>query len=104
MNVLFRATYPSSELYKAIDTFISKEAPKRAEYVKELATFTHNTASGFETIFILEVPDERLADYVKAQAERNAYMQTRIPNYNCEVHIGANVYEAIQTVASQRPR
>jgi len=103
MNVLYRGTYPSSEIYKAIDTFISKEAPKRAEYVKELATFWHNTANGIEVIFILEVPDARLADYVKAQAERNAYMQTRIPNYNCEVHIGMNVYEGIQT-ASQWPR
>jgi len=104
MNILLRTTYPSSELYKAIDVFTSKELPKRPDYVKEVASFTHSTAAGYEVFFIFEVPDARISEYLKAQTERSAHMQTRIAHFNIEVHVGMSVPDAIQAVASQRPR
>ena len=36
--------------------------------------------------------------------DRRAHMQTRISHFNLEVHVGMSVPDAIQAVASQRPR
>jgi hypothetical protein len=48
--------------------------------------------------------DARISEYLKAQTERSAHMQTRIAHFNIEVHVGMSVPDAIQAVASQRPR
>jgi hypothetical protein len=50
------------------------------------------------------VLDARISEYLKAQTERSAHMQTRIAHFNIEVHVGMSVPDAIQAVASQRPR
>jgi len=50
------------------------------------------------------VPDARISEYLKAQTERSAHMQTRIAHFNIEVHVGMSVPDAIQAVASQQPR
>ena len=104
MLVLLEARYPASSIQRAIEVFMSPEMPKRPDYVREVGSFTYTTQTGIRSLFLLEVADEHLGHYVVSQSERAVYMQSRIPGFEVEVHIGQSVPESIATALRQLSR
>ena len=104
MLALLDVRYPASSIKRAIEVFMSPEMPTRPDYVREVGSFTYTTHDGIRSLFILEVDDNRLAEYVASQSERTAHMLSRIPGFNVEVQIGQSVPEAIVTALKQLPK
>jgi hypothetical protein len=104
MLALLDARYPASSIKLAIQVFISPEMPKRPDYVREIGSFTYTTQTGIRSLFLLEIANEHLADYVVSQSERTVFMQSRIPQFEVEVHIGQSVPESIATALKQLPK
>jgi hypothetical protein len=102
--VLIDVRYPSSSMKRAIEVFMSPEMPKRADSVREVGSFTYTAHDGIRSLFILDVDDKHLAEYVVAQSERTVHMQSRIPGFNVEVQIGQSVQDAIATALKQLPK
>jgi hypothetical protein len=89
---------------RAIEVFTSPEMPPRAEYVREVGSFTYTAHDGIRSLFILDVDDQHLAEYVVTQSARTVHMQTRIPDFNVEVQIGQSVPDAIATAIQNLPK
>jgi hypothetical protein len=104
MLVLLNATYPPSSVKKAIEVFTSPELPKRPDYAKELVSFVYGDGESYHTLFVLDVEDSRLAEYLRMQADRGMYMQTRIPGFRLETRIGQPVMDAIATASRYLPK
>ena len=104
MLALLDVRYPASSIKRAIEVFMSPEMPTRPDYVREVGSFTYTAHDGIRSLFILDVADNHLAEYVVAQSERTVHMQSRIPGFNVEVQIGQSVEEAIATALKQLPK
>ena len=104
MLVLIDVRYPTSSMKRAIEVFMSPEMPKRADYVTEVGSFTYTSHDGIRSLFILDVNDEHLAEYVVTQSERTVHMQSRIPEFNVEIQIGQSVADGIVTALKQLPK
>jgi len=104
MLVLIDARYPTSSMRRAIEVFTSPEMPKRADYVREVGSFTYTSHGGIRSVFILDVEDQHLAEYVVSQSERTVHMQSRIPEFNVEIQIGQSVQDGIAAALKQLPK
>jgi hypothetical protein len=104
MLALLEARYPADSMKRAIEVFMSPEMPKRPDYVREVGSFTYTTHAGIRSLFLLEIADEHLSHYVASQSERAVFMQSRIPGFEVEVHLGQSVPDSIVTALKQLPR
>src|SRR5215813_2688524 len=69
-----------------------------------VGSFTYTSHGGIRSLFILEVEDEHLAEYIVTQSERTVHMQSRIPEFNVEIQIGQSVQDGIATALRQLPK
>ena len=104
MLVLLRATYPPNAVKKVTEVFLSPELPRRPEYAKELASFVYADNAGYHSMILLDVEDSKLADYIRAQTERNVYMQSRVEGLAVEVNPGMSVMDAIALTSKHMPK
>lgn len=93
MLALLEARYPADSMKRAIEVFMSPEMPKRPDYCmcEKLARSHTRFTREFGRLFLLEIADEHLSHYVASQSERAVFMQSRIPGFEVEVHIGQSV-------------
>jgi|SRR5687768_14625528 len=97
MLVMITAKYPATSVRSAIEVFVSPETPKRPGSGRELSSFVHGDHSGYTNYFVLDVEDRSVGEFVRLQAERTIYMETRIPGLSVEVKLGQSVQNAIST-------
>lgn len=96
--------YPPNAVKKVTEVFLSPELPKRPEYAKELASFVYADNAGYHSMILLDVEDSKLADYIRAQTERNVYMQSRVEGLAVEVNPGMSVMDAIALTSKHMPK
>ena len=58
----------------------------------------------YHSMIMLDVEDSKLADYIRAQTERNVYMQSRVEGLAVEVNPGMSVMDAIALTSKHMPK
>lgn len=46
-------------------------------------------------MFLFDVPDAMIAEFLTTQSKRTAYISARAPGFACGVHVGQTLAEAI---------
>lgn len=103
MLIMTKATYPASEVKRAIETFTSPDFPKRPDCAREIGSFVYNDYEGTHTVFLLDVEDARLAEYFAVQTQRAAYFTARVSGARTSVTPGYSVTEGMQLVWKEMP-
>jgi hypothetical protein len=104
MLVMLTAKYPATSVRRAIEVFMSPETPKRPGSGREVSSFVHGDHTGYTNYFLIDVDDKSLGEFVRLQAERTIYMETRIPGLSVDMKIGQSVQDAISTAMPHLPR
>jgi hypothetical protein len=102
MRVLVQSIYAQTEGRTALDLFMSPETPKRPADAKEIASFTYGDHQGVHVMFLFDVEDAKLADFIHAQTARTIYMSSRA-DVKIAVHIGHSVQEAMSIAMKHLP-
>lgn len=82
-----------------LEVFTSPETPKRSAASKEIASFAYGDRDGYHGLVILDVEDDRFAEFAQVQTARSAYMQSRVPGLQIEVIPGHSVIDALGLVS-----
>jgi hypothetical protein len=85
-----------------LDLYMSADAPKRPADAREVASFTYGDHDGVHVLFIFDVEDARLAEFLNAQAARTIYLAARA-DVQVAVHVGHSVQEAIPIASKHLP-
>jgi hypothetical protein len=101
MLVLLKSTYPPTAVKKMLEVFTSPDTPKRFAASKEIASFAYGDRDGYHGLIILDVEDDKFAEFARSQTARSAYMQSRVPGLQVDVIPGHSVMDAIGLVAAQ---
>jgi hypothetical protein len=104
MLVMLTAKYPAPSVKRAIEVFLSPETPKRPGSGREVSSFVHGDHTGYTNHFVLDVDDKSVGEFVRMQAERTIYMETRVPGLTVELMLGQSVQDAISTAMNHLPK
>lgn len=103
MIALLDASYPP-DIFKAVtQAFTSPELPRRNAAVKELGSIGYQDESGGHALFLFDVPDAMIAEFITTQSRRSAYISARAPGFTIRVHMGQAVGEAIPLLLPMYP-
>ncbi len=103
MLVMLHAKYPGKMAKQTIDAFLSPDIPKRPD-AKDLASFAYVGHDGAHALFIFDVEEGKLAEWLRVQGERNVFMSSRIDGFNVEVQTGMSIADAIQVASRLLPQ
>lgn len=103
MNFVLHVKYPGHLAKEAIQAFTSPNMPKRPEYVKELASIGYHDAGGAHALFIFEIPNDKLADYMRIQGQRTVFFTSRVVGGVAESYVGLTISEIIRDIMPQLP-
>jgi hypothetical protein len=102
MRVLVHSTFSQTEGRTALDLFGSPETPPRPADAKEIASFTYGDDRGVHVLFLFDVENARLADFINAQTARTTYITSRA-DVKIVVHIGHSVEDAVAIATKHLP-
>ncbi len=90
-----RANYPGTKIKEVIQVFTSPELPSRSGFATELGSVGYSDSEGFHTVFLFDVPDDKLSDAADASRKRLVYMMSRVEGLAIEMHFGLPSAEAV---------
>lgn len=96
MRLMLHVTYPGQLIKQAIQAFTSPQMPKRPEFFKELGSMTYTNAAGANTLFIFDVPDDKVGECARIQGRRNTFFMARVAGAGMEMQFGPSITEAVQ--------
>src|SRR5262249_2169665 len=99
---LVHTTFSQTEGRTALDLFMSPETPQRPEDVVEIASFTYGDDKGVHVLFLFDVEDAKLADFMTAQMARTTTSTARA-DVKIVVHVGYSVEDAIAIAVKLLP-
>jgi hypothetical protein len=102
MRVLVHSTFSQTEGRTVLDLFTSSETPKRPADSREIASFTYGDDQGVHVLFLFDVDNARLADFLDAQTARTTYMTARA-DVKIVVHVGYPVEDALGIATRHMP-
>jgi hypothetical protein len=82
----------------AVQAFTSPDIPKRPESMKELSSVGYSDDSGDHAVFMFDVPNNQVADFIALQARRSAFITARAPGFISSVHFGQTAANSIQNL------
>lgn len=100
MIAMVVASYPGHVAKQVIQAFMSPDLPKRPASVKELSSISYADPNGFHGVFMFDVPDADVAEFVAVQNKRNVFIATRAPGLTTSMHLGPSVAEGIKNTMS----
>jgi hypothetical protein len=92
---MLKATYPPHIFKQVIQAFTSPDLPKRRESHKEISSIGYFDDSGAHSVFMFDVPDAEVAEFLVIQSRRSAFISARAHGFNSSVHFGQKVGDAI---------
>ena len=104
MNVFLHGVYPGHSTKKVLDAFLSPDIPKRPETAKELGNVIYSDKDGFHVVLLFEVEDSKLAEFLKAQGERNLFLASRAEGLNLEMQAGLSQAEGVPIALKLIPK
>jgi hypothetical protein len=103
MRLMLHVRYPGHLMKQAIQTFTSPQMPKRPEYFKELGSMAYMDGSGANTLFIFDVPDDKVGECMRIQGQRNTFFMARVAGAGMETQLGPSISDAIKESAPLLP-
>ena len=103
MIAILSATFPGHVFKQVIQAFTSSDIPKRPESIKEISSIAYRDDNGHQAVFLFDVPDALMAEFVTSQAKRSAFISARVPGFTSSVHAGKTVVEAIRDLMPLYP-
>ena len=97
MNVYMKGSYPGHALKDLLAAFSSPDLPKHPAGIKEPASVVFSNGEGFHSVYIFEVEDSQVGPLLKAQADRNLFLATRVKGFKVEIEVGESLTESIAT-------
>ena len=99
MIAMLNLTYPGHIIKQVVGAFMSPDMPKRPEsVVKELCSIVYSDDSGYHTVFMFDVPDAQVAEFITMQVKRTTFLVTRAPGCSSSLHLGTTVQDGIKNV------
>jgi hypothetical protein len=95
MIAMLNVTYPGASFKPVVQAFTSPDIPKRPDSVKELSSIGYFDDSGSHAVFMFDVPDAQVADFITLQSKRSAFISARAPGFISSVHFGQTVAGSI---------
>jgi hypothetical protein len=102
MRVLVHSTFAQTEGRTALDLFTSPSTPQRPADAKEIASFTYGDDLGIHVLFLFDVDNARLADFINAQTARTTYISSRA-DVKTVVHVGHSAEDAVAIATKHLP-
>lgn len=96
MIAILSVTFPGHVFKQVVQAFTSPDLPKRPESIKEIASIAYNDNIGDHAVFMFDVPDAQMAEFVANQAKRTAFINARAAGFTSSVHAGKTVIETIR--------
>ena len=103
MIAMLSVTYPGHAFKPVIQAFTSPDIPKRTESMKEVSSIGYYDDSGSHAIFMFDVPDTQVAEFLAIQSKRSAFISGRVPGFVSSVHVGKSVGESIPDLMPMFP-
>lgn len=103
MIAMLSVSYPGHIFKQVVQAFTSPDIPKRPEWVKELSSIGYSDDTGFHSVFMFDVPDAKVADFITLQGKRSAFCAVRAPGCNLSVQLGRTVADAIKNLMPLLP-
>jgi hypothetical protein len=103
MIAILNSSYPGHMFKQVVQAFTSKDLPKRPESIKELSSIGYADDSGSHAIFMFDVPDTQVGEFLANQNKRTAFITARAPGFNAIVHVGKKVGDAITELMPMYP-
>lgn len=103
MIAIISATFPGHVFKQVVQAFTSPEIPKRPESIKEISSIAYSDDSGSHALFMLDVPDAHMAEFVTNQSNRSAFICARVPGFTSSMHAGKTVLETIREQMPMNP-
>jgi len=103
MIAMLKATYPLHSFKQVIQASTSPDLPKRPESHKEIASIGYADDSGGHAVFMFDVPDAQLAEFLVIQTKRSAFISARASGFNSSVYLGQKTGDAIPGLMSMYP-
>ena len=103
MIAILSVTFPGHVFKQVVQAFTSPDLPKRPESIKEIASIAYSDHDGHHAVFMLDVPDAQVAEFVTKQANRSAFISARAIGFTSSVHAGKTVVESIRDLMPLYP-
>ena len=103
MIAMLDVRYPGHIIKQVVGAFMSPDMPKRPESMKELCSIVYSDDSGYHSVFMFDVPDAQVADFITLQSKRSAFIAVRAPGCNLSVQLGRTVADAIKNLMPLLP-
>lgn len=103
MIAILNVSYPGHMFKQVVQAFTSKDIPKRPESVKELSSIGYADESSSHAIFLFDVPDALVGEFLANQNKRSAFISARAPGFNGIVHVGKTVGDGIKDLMPMYP-
>lgn len=103
MIAMLSVTYPGHVFKPVIQAFTSPDIPKRPESMKEISSIGYYDDNGSHAIFMFDVPDAQVAEFLAIQSKRAAFISGRVPGFVSSVHVGKSVGESIPDLMPMFP-
>jgi len=103
MIAMISITYPGDVFKQVVQAFTSPDIPKRPESIKELSSMGYYDGGGSHAVFMFDVPDAELADFLALQSKRSAFIGARAAGFTSSVHVGQRIGESIQNLMPMYP-
>ncbi len=103
MIAVLNVSYPTHIFKQVIQSFASPDLPMRPESMKELSSMGYFDDGGAHAVFMLDVPDAQVAEFMVLQGKRTAYIGARAPGFTCSVQLGQKVAETIPALMPMYP-
>ena len=98
MIAMLKVSYPLHVFKQVAAAFTSPDIPKRPESVKELSSIGYMDNDGGHAVFMFDVPDADIAQFLVVQSKRLAFIGARAPGFCAETQVGQKVQEALPTL------
>lgn len=103
MIAILSATFPGHVFKQVVQAFTSPDLPTRPESIKEIASIAYSDDKGDHAVFMFDVPDAQMAEFMANQAKRSAFISARATGFTSSVHAGKTVVEGIRDLMPLYP-
>ena len=103
MIAMLKAQIPGHAYKQAAQAFMSPDIPKRNEAVKEIGSIGYYDDGGAQVVFLFDVPDALMSEFVLIQSKRTAFISARAPGFNASIQYGQKLSEGIPVLLPMYP-
>jgi hypothetical protein len=103
MIAVLKVSMPIHTFKQVVQAFMSPDIPKRPDSMKELGSVAYTDESGDHAVFMFDLPDSEVSNFLTLQSMRSAFIGARAPGFSASVHVGLRVPDSIKALMPMHP-